>query len=107
MSTGHDKSVHHIVPFNVLLRVGVSLFALTALTLIAFWNNHYLGPLAAPVAFAIAIVKAMLVMMYFMGLKYDNWLNRVIFGLGFFFLALLYILSETDIVTRAVEHSTL
>lgn len=104
---GSDKSVHHIVPFKILITTAGALFALTLLTMIAFWNNHHLGPLAAPIAFLIAMVKATLVMMYFMGLKYDNWLNRVIFGLGFFFLALLFILSQADIVTRVVETSTL
>lgn len=104
---GSNNSVHHVVPFKVLIKTACALFGLTLLTMIAFWNNHYLGPLAAPVAFLIAMIKATLVMMYFMGLKYDNWLNRVIFGLGFFFLALLFIFSETDISTRVMEHSTL
>lgn len=101
------KQIHFIVPLNVLLRTGAALFALTLLTMIAFWYREHLGAFAAPVAFAIAAVKATLVMMFFMGLKYDSVMNRIIFGLGFFFLALLYIICILDIYTRVGATNTL
>jgi len=63
--------------------------------------------LAAPVAFIIAAFKAALVLMFFMGLKYDKPDNRLIFATGFFFLALLFIISVLDIYTRIAETSTL
>lgn len=107
MGSHNHEGVHHIVPLKVLVKTAAALLCLTLVTMIAFWNNHHLGAFAAPIAFLIAMIKATLVMMFFMGLKYDNWLNRVIFGLGFFFLALLYLISETDIMTRAHEVSTL
>ena len=62
---------------------------------------------AAPVAFLIAVFKASLVLMFFMGLKYDKPDNRIIFSTGFFFLALLFIVCMLDIYTRIAQTSTL
>lgn len=107
MNDQHHGNVHHIVPFPVLVKTAAALFGLTLLTMIAFWNHHHLGSLGAPIAFLIAAVKAGLVMAFFMGLKYDNWLNRLIFSLGFLLLLLLWGISYLDIFTRAVQTSTL
>lgn len=82
-----------------------ALFALTFAT-VGFHMMH-LGALAAPVAFLIASIKAAFVMLFFMGLKYDNLVNRVIFGTAFFFLALLFSFSALDIWTRVTQLSTL
>ena len=101
-SGGHS---HHVIPFKVYMMTAVALFILTFAT-VGFHQMH-LGSLAAPVAFLIASIKAALVMMYFMGLKYDNLTNRVIFGTAFFFLALLFAISALDIWTRITQLSTL
>lgn len=104
----HDNhEIHHVTPFSVYVKVAGALFALTFLTVFAAQFHSQLGPLGAPIAFLIAGVKAALVLMYFMHLKYDNWLNRLIFATGFFFLAVLLIFSALDIWTRVVETSTL
>ena len=58
---------HVIVPFKVLLNVCFALVALTVLTVAT--SRMHLGVFAGLVAFAIAFVKAMLVMMYFYGTK--------------------------------------
>lgn len=101
---------HHIIPKEVYTRVMWALILATLLTV----GFHYLfhsvmhgSVLAAPVAFIIATFKAALVLMFFMGLKYDKPDNRLIFATGFFFLALLFILSALDIYTRISETSTL
>jgi cytochrome c oxidase subunit 4 len=103
----HGPGSHHITPFSVYIKVAAALFALTFLTVIAHHFNATLGPLAGPVAFLIATVKAVLVMLFFMHLKYDNNMNRIIFGAGFFFLFLLYLFSEIDLLTRIFQTSTL
>lgn len=103
----NDTQGHHITPFNTYIKVAGALFALTFLTIIAHHFNQQLGVLAAPVAFLIASVKAVLVMWWFMHLKYDSIINRVTFGAGFFFLALLIFFCGLDIWTRVVEFSTL
>ncbi|MBK9323047.1 MAG: cytochrome C oxidase subunit IV family protein [Bdellovibrionaceae bacterium] len=108
MGNNHDENhAHHITPLETYLKVAGALFALTFLTVIAHHFNNQLGVLAAPIAFLIATVKAVLVMLWFMHLKYDSVMNRVIFGAGFFFLALLLFFSGLDIWTRVAEFSTL
>lgn len=108
MANNHsDSQGHHITPFETYLKVAGALFGLTFLTIIAHHFNQQLGVLAAPIAFLIAAVKAVLVMLWFMHLKYDTVINRVIFGVGFFFLALLMAFSGLDIWTRVIETSTL
>ena len=89
------------------LKVAAALFALTILTVVAHQFHEVLGALAAPIAFAIAMIKATLVLLYFMHLKDDNNMNRVIFASGFFFLAVLLLFSVVDIVTRVTEVSPL
>ena len=100
-----EHSHHHIIPFAVLRNVCVALLFLTAATVIA--SRLHLGLFAAPVAFLIAFTKAMLVMMFFMGLKYDSRMNRMIFATGFIFLALLAFFCVLDIWTRINVPSTL
>lgn len=102
---GHSHQEHHVIPFPVLRNVAVALLALTALTVLA--SRLHLGAMEAPVAFLIAFVKAMLVMAFFMGLKYDTKLNKVIFASGFFFLALLFFFTALDIWTRVGQSSNL
>jgi len=101
----HSHGEHHVIPFQVLGRVAVTLLVLTVLTVAT--SRMHLGVLAAPVAFAIALVKAFLVMGFFMGLKYDVKSNRAIFASGFFFLLLLFFICALDIWTRVGQTSTL
>lgn len=96
---------HYVVPFKTLRNVALSLLGLTVLT-VATAQLH-LGWAAAPIAFLIAFIKAMLVMGYFMGLKFDSFLNRIIFATSFFFLAVFYFFSALDVFTRIKEISTL
>lgn len=105
MGQNHNHQEHHIIPSKVLFNTFIALIVLTVLTVGA--AQMHLGWLAVPIAFAIAITKAMLVMMYFMGLKYDSKLNRLIFSLGFIFLALLFVFCAIDIATRHSVVNTL
>lgn len=105
----HDPNVlhPHITPTATYLKVAGALFALTFLTVIAHHFNEQLGMFAAPVAFLIAAIKATFVLLYFMHLKEDNNMNRMIFASGFFFLLVLIFFSVIDIVTRVQEVSPL
>ncbi len=91
-------SQHHVIPLKTYMKVAAALVALTFLTVIC--HELHLGPLAGPVAFLIAAVKAALVLLYFMHLKYDNKVNIVIFGSGLMFLLILIGFSALDIYTR-------
>ena len=98
-------SQHHIIPLKTYFKVAAGLILLTFATV--FFHELHLGPLAGPIAFLIAAIKASLVLLYFMHLKYDNMQNRVIFGSGIFFLLLLIGVSALDIWTRISQLSTL
>lgn len=105
MNNNHQPNEHHVIPFAILAKVCIALLALTVLTVAA--SRMHLGALEAPVAFVIAAVKAMLVMAYFMGLKYDEKSNRIIFSISFITLALLFLFCGLDIWTRIAQSSTL
>jgi cytochrome c oxidase subunit 4 len=109
MASNHDHNEPHIhiTPMSTYLKVAGALFALTFLTVIAHYFHTALGPLAGPIAFLIAAVKAVLVILWFMHLKDDSAINRMIFGSGFFFLLLLFVICQVDIWTRIRELSPL
>ena len=102
---GDYTNIHHVTPLKTYLNVAIALIVLTFLTVGA--HQLELGVLKAPVAFLIASVKAVLVMGWFMHLKYEGKLNRAIFGSGFFFLLLLLFFCALDIVTRVFQSSTI
>lgn len=103
----HDHSEHHVTPLNVYLKVAAGLFLLTFLTVGAHVLKAHFEPFSALIAFSIAAVKAFLVMAWFMHLKYDVKSNRIIFSLGFFFLAVLFAFCVLDIYTRVYQGSVL
>lgn len=106
MGQKNNHHEHHVIPVSVFMNVFYALVALTALTVVTAKFMSF-GKMDAFVAFSIAAVKATLVMMYFMHLKYDSIMNRVIILGSFFFVLLLYIFSVLDIFTRIPQHSTL
>ncbi|HSV07088.1 MAG TPA: cytochrome C oxidase subunit IV family protein, partial [Candidatus Binatus sp.] len=59
-----------------------------------------LGPLSTVVALAIAAAKASLVILFFMHVRYGPRLIWIFASGGFFWLALLILLTMSDIVSR-------
>lgn len=96
----HDDSHggHHIVPMRVYISVIACLFVFTAITVAAAYLE--LGPLNTPVALAIAIFKASLVVLFFMHVRYNTPLMWVFAGAGFFWLLILFSLTMQDFMTR-------
>jgi cytochrome c oxidase subunit 4 len=74
-ATHHALS--HVVPLKVLAAVFGALVLLTGVT-VAVAGIH-LGSMNIYVALAIAGVKATLVVLYFMHLRYDQPFNRIVF----------------------------
>jgi cytochrome c oxidase subunit 4 len=71
---------------------------LTVVTVaVAFVN---IGVLNFPVALSIAILKATLVILFFMHVKYSSQLTKLIVGGAFFFLIILFGLTLTDYLSR-------
>jgi cytochrome c oxidase subunit IV len=88
----------HVSPKGVYYTIFGSLMVLTGITVaVAFIN---LGPFNFPVALSIAIVKATLVILFFMHMKYSSRLTKLTVGTGFFFLLVLFTLTLTDYLTR-------
>ena len=102
-----EYAEHHVTPFNVYIKVAVALFALTFLTVGAHAIGEHLQPFTTIIAFTIAAVKAALVVLFFMHLKYETKINRVVFASGFIFLMLLFVICALDFYTRVFQASVL
>ena len=88
----------HVVPRKVYYAVFVALLVLTAITTaVAFVD---LGPWNTVAALGIAFLKATLVALFFMHVKYSPRLTQVIVAGGIFWLAILIVLTLSDFVSR-------
>jgi len=88
----------HISPKSTYFAIFGALMALTALTVyVAF---QHLGWLNFPVAITIALIKASLVVLFFMHVKYSSKLTKLLVASTFFFLASLFGLTMTDYMSR-------
>ena len=94
----HGEHGPHIVPMRVYFSVISCLFIFTAITVAVGFLE--LGALNTPVAIAIAIFKATLVVLFFMHVRYNTPLMWVFAGAGFFWLLILLALTMQDYVTR-------
>jgi cytochrome c oxidase subunit IV len=93
---GHGS--HHIISVKTYSLIFGTLIFFTFVTVWVAGIDF--GAMNVIIAMAVATVKASLVLAYFMHLKYDTVMNRVIFGSGLFFLLLLFGFSAADIFTR-------
>lgn len=88
----------HIVPLKVYYAVFAALMVLTVITvLVAFFD---FGVLNDVVAMAIAGSKALLVILYFMHVRYGNRLTWIFASAGFVFLAILLAFTLSDYLSR-------
>ena len=88
----------HVSPKSTYYAIFGALMILTAVTVGAAFVN--LGSLNFPVAISIAISKATLVMLFFMHMKYSSRLTKMVVGMAFFFLAIMFGLTLTDYMSR-------
>lgn len=89
----------HIVPVKLYIGIFIALLCLTALTTgVAFVDLG--AELNTIVALAIAVAKALLVVLFFMHVKYSSGLTKIVIVAGFFFLAILVSLTLADELTR-------
>jgi cytochrome c oxidase subunit 4 len=92
MSTAHVGSV------RMLVSVFLALLTFTAITVTAayidlgFWNTT--------VALAIAVTKGTLVVLFFMGVRHNTPLTKVVAISGFFWLLIFFTLGLSDYLTR-------
>jgi cytochrome c oxidase subunit 4 len=91
----------HISPKSTYYAIFGALMVLTGVTVaVAFIN---LGAFNFPVALAIAITKATLVILFFMHVKYSSRLTKLFVGMAFFFLFVLFGLTMTDYLSRGIR----
>jgi cytochrome c oxidase subunit IV len=83
---------------KTFVAVWATLLVLTAVTV--FVATLELGPFNAIVALSIATVKALLVLLFFMELRYSTALTKVAVVAAVFFLMLLAGLTLSDYLTR-------
>jgi cytochrome c oxidase subunit IV len=83
----HGTAAGHVVPARVLVGVWAILLVLTAATVSVTWYDFGAGP-NLWIAMGIATVKASLVLLYFMHLRYDRPVNAIVFIFALFFVAL-------------------
>lgn len=88
----------HVVPSRVYVLVFLALLALTATTTWAAFQD--LGPLNNVAALAIAVLKAALVVLFFMHVKYGPRLIPLVVAAGIFWLVILIGLSLSDYLMR-------
>ena len=100
----------HVVPVKTYLGIFVALLVLTAVTTgVAFvdFGELHTGirlldkiPLNTVAALVIAVLKMLLVILFFMHVKYSSGLTKIVVMTGFLFLAILVSLTLADELTR-------
>ena len=88
----------HVVPTRVYYAIFAILMIFTALTVAAAVID--LGALNTPVALGIAVVKATLVILYFMHVRYNPRLICLVVGTGFAWLGILIVITFSDYISR-------
>lgn len=89
----------HIVSVKVYLMIFSALMVGTALTVWAGLQD-FPGPMNVVIALTIAVIKATLVVLYFMHVRYSSRLIWVIFASALFWMGILFALTFSDYWTR-------
>ena len=91
----------HVLPLRTYLLVWIALLALTFVTVRVSYFDF--GTWNLIVAMAVATVKASLVALFFMHLKYDEKFNGVIFLGSLAFLGIFFVLTLADTLHRGAS----
>jgi cytochrome c oxidase subunit IV len=89
----------HIVPVRVYFAIFIALIVGTTLTVIAAFYDFPFR-LNAVIALTIASIKATLVVLYFMHVRYSPRLVWVIIASALFWLGIMFALTFSDYMTR-------
>jgi caa(3)-type oxidase subunit IV len=88
----------HVSPMSVYIKVLAALFVLTGLTYAVSFAD--LGPASLWVAMGVAFMKATLVCMFFMHLKYDERYHVFVFLSTIIFVAIFFMFTIFDLQSR-------
>lgn len=111
-SHGHDHGHgelqmghHHVSSSQMFVNVLLALLVLTVVTVGA--SRFDFGSANLLIAMLIASVKASLVVAFFMHVKWDTAINKIVFLGSFLFLSLLFIFTLADQATRKYDDQSL
>ena len=88
----------HVAPKSLYYVVFLALLVGTALTVLV--AKFDLGPLNNVVMLGVACTKALLVVLYFMHVRWGTRLTWVVAGSGFFWLLILFSITMADYMSR-------
>lgn len=97
--TNPEHTAHHIVTPGVYSVVFATLLFFTGLTVVAAYID--LGIFNPVVALAIATIKAVVVILFFMHVKYQSHLIKMTVASGFFTFLVLVTMTLSDYISRA------
>lgn len=89
----------HVSPIRTYILIFLALMAGTALTVLAA-QVHVPEPFDDIVAMTIAVIKATLVVLFFMHVKYSTRLTKLVVVAGFFWLFLMFLFTFSDYLSR-------
>jgi len=92
------NNVSHITDYKTLARVAILLMFLTFLTITV--TSFHLGAFSVTVALLIAGVKGFMILTYFMHLKYESILLRILVAMIFVLYAIIILITFIDYAFR-------
>jgi len=98
MEQDEHPQQHHVVPVSVYITIFLSLMVLTALTVFASTKDF--GPGNTIIAVSIAALKATLVILFFMHVRYNDNIVRIAVFTGFLWLGIMIVLTLSDYIAR-------
>jgi cytochrome c oxidase subunit 4 len=98
----HQEHTHHITPISVYVKTFAALTVLMLLTVAVVYFPFHLSVVNNAINLTIAVIKASLVVAFFMGVKYSTHLTKLFALAGFVWLTLMTI-TFGDYFTRGWE----
>jgi cytochrome c oxidase subunit 4 len=97
--TEHAHAQHHVVPLKIYYGIFAILLVLTGVTVAVAHVD--LGRMNTVAALAIACFKALIVVLYFMHVKYSTRLIKLTVLAGLYWIGIIFVLTLGDYLTRA------
>ncbi|MDQ4074998.1 MAG: cytochrome C oxidase subunit IV family protein [Chloroflexota bacterium] len=96
---GHEHGhAEHIISEKTYFLVFLALLGLLVISIAVTYVE--LGVLTYPVAIGIAVIKTILIILYFMHVIHSTALTKLFVSVGFFWLLILLLITMTDFLTR-------
>lgn len=104
-NTATEHNGHHIAPVSLYLTIFGALIVGTIITVIVAFFDF--GPMNNVIMLAIACTKALLVVLYFMHVRWSSRLTWVVASAGFIWLLILFFFTMADYMSRGWVAGTL